>query len=379
MNKSYCPLVFKEIYSSNLGAYNLCCRAIRGSISDKFKTNDITPFKFFFSKEMEEIREKMLNGETIPLCIKCYGQEETVGYSARTKLIDKCKNEFPTKVEKIALKLRMYGNYCNLSCVMCQPHNSTTKSNELRDSGLSQFFHHEQTSRTYSQWQETKKDVLDHIHLIDKFHLTGGEPLLLPKHWELMMEIPDDMAKNISLTYDTNFTSLKYKNHSIYDLVDKFKKVNFNVSCDHYKDKLSFIRYPIDVESFEDNLIEAKEHIGKLSCTVFILNVADVIEIKNYYRENFDIKLETPSTVHYPMMLNVRHLPDDIKNSLIEKYSNLDGGGNFITELHKTRDSAEFQKGLFYLWGMASHRKMDIKKLWPEFFEEGWWPEYLNE
>ena len=79
------------------------------------------------------------------------------------------------------------------------------------------------------------------------------------------------------------------------------------------------------------------------------------------------------------MMLNVRHLPDDIKNSLIEKYSNLDGGGNFITELHKTRDSAEFQKGLFYLWGMASHRKMDIKKLWPEFFEEGWWPEYLNE
>ena len=92
MNKSYCPLVFKEIYSSNLGAYNLCCRAIRGSISDKFKTNDITPFKFFFSKEMEEIREKMLNGETIPLCIKCYGQEETVGYSARTKLIDKCKN-----------------------------------------------------------------------------------------------------------------------------------------------------------------------------------------------------------------------------------------------------------------------------------------------
>ena len=57
----------------------------------------------------------------------------------------------------------------------------------------------------------------------------------------------------------------------------------------------------------------------------------------------------------------------------------MDGGGNFITELHKTRDSAEFQKGLFYLWGMASHRKMNIKKLWPEFFEEGWWPEYLNE
>ena len=317
---------------------------------------------------MNEIREKMLNGEKNPLCITCYKHEESVGHSHRTKLItDKL---MPTEVGKISIKLRMYGNYCNLSCVMCHPHNSTTKANELKTSGLGDIFwslSNPYGGNTYKQWEETKKDILDHIHLIDEFHLTGGEPLLLPKHWELIMEISDDMAKNISLTYDTNFTSLKYRNHSIYDLVDKFKKVNFNVSCDHYKDKLSFIRYPIDVESFENNLMEAKEHIGELSCTVFILNVADVIEIKNYYRENFDIKVKTPSTVHSPMILNVRHLPDDIKNSLIEKYSNLDGGGNFITELHKTRNNAQFRKGLIYLWGMALHRKMDIKKLWPEF------------
>lgn len=377
MNKSYCPLVFKEIYSSNSGKYNLCCRAIRGSIndtiSDQFKTNDITPFKFFLSKEMDEIREKMLNGETIPLCIKCYGQEEAVGYSARTEEIDKCKNEFPTKVEKVSLKLRMYGNYCNLSCVMCLPYNSSTKANELKTSGLGDIFWQglqKYSGNTYTQWEETKKDILDHIHLINKFHLTGGEPLLLPKHWELMMEIPDDMAKNISLHYDTNFTSLYYKNYSIYDLIDKFKRVNFSVSCDHYKDKLSFIRYPIDVESFENNLMVAHKYINKLSCTVFILNVADIIEIKNYYRENFDIEVRTPSAVHSPMMLNVRHLPDDIKNSLIEKYSNLDGVGNFLTELYKTRDNAQFQKGLLYLQRMATHRKMDIKKLWPEYLNE---------
>ena len=56
--------VFNEIYSSNLGKYNLCCHAVNGHISAKFKTEEISPFKFFFSKEMDEIREKMLNGET---------------------------------------------------------------------------------------------------------------------------------------------------------------------------------------------------------------------------------------------------------------------------------------------------------------------------
>ena len=368
MNKSYCPLAFNEIYSSNHGYYNLCCYAVKGHISTKFKTKEITPFKFFLSNEMNEIREKMLNGEKNPLCITCYKHEESVGHSYRTKLItDKL---MPTEVGKISIKLRMYGNYCNLSCVMCHPHNSTTKANELKTSGLGDIFwslSNPYGGNTYKQWEETKKDILDHIHLIDEFHLTGGEPLLLPKHWELMMEISDDMAKNISLTYDTNFTSLKYKNHSIYDLVDKFKKVNFNVSCDHYKDKLSFIRYPIDVESFENNLMEAKEHITQLSCTVFILNVNELLEIKKYYRENFDIKVTTPSIVQSPSMLNVRHLPDSVKENLIEKYKN-QNNCPFVTELYKDRSEDYFQKGLSYVKRLAEFREMNVSKLWPEYF-----------
>lgn len=379
MNKSYCPLLFNEIYSSNDGDYNLCCHAVKGDISAKFKTKEITPFKFFFSNEMNEIREKMLNGETIPLCIRCYGHEESVGYSFRTKLItDKLKeaeaqdvvDPLPTEVGKIALKLRMYGNYCNLSCVMCNPYNSSTKANELKNSGLGDVFWASAVKHggnTYKQWEETKKDVLDHIHLIDRFYLTGGEPLLLPKHWELLMEIPNDISKNINLHYDTNFTSLNYKNYSVYDLIDKFKRVTFSVSCDHYKDKLGFIRYPIDVESFENNLMEAYKNVSQLSSTVNILNVNDIMEIKKYYSENFNITVYTPSYVLYPRMLNVRHLPDIVKENLIEKYKNQDDCP-FVTELYKDRSEYIFQKGLSYIKRLAEFRKMNVSKLWPEYF-----------
>jgi len=379
MNKSYCPLPFNEIYSSNQGDYNLCCHAVKGHISTKFKTKEITPFKFFLSNEMNEIREKMLNGETIPLCIRCYGHEESVGYSTRTKLItDKLKeaeaqdvvDPLPTEVGKIALKLRMYGNYCNLSCVMCNPHNSTTKANELKTSGLGDIFWQGTGTyggNTYKQWEETKKDILDHIHLIDKFHLTGGEPLLLPKHWELLMEIPNDIAKNINLHYDTNFTSLNYKNYSIDDLIDKFKHVTFSVSCDHYKDKLGFIRYPIDVESFENNLMEGHKNVSQISCTVFMLNVNELVGIKKYYRENFNIIVDTPSIVQKPSMLNVRHLPDIVKENLIEKYKN-QNNCPFVTELYKDRSEDLFQKGLSYIKGLAEFRKMNVSKLWPEYF-----------
>ena len=43
------------------------------------------------------------------------------------------KGYLPIKVERLGLKLRHFGNYCNLSCVMCNPWNSTTRKKELED------------------------------------------------------------------------------------------------------------------------------------------------------------------------------------------------------------------------------------------------------
>ena len=54
-------------------------------------------------------------------------------------------------------------------------------------------------------------------------NITCGEPLLLPKHWELLDKIPDDHAKHITLSNDTNLSELRYKDKSIFDYVDKFK------------------------------------------------------------------------------------------------------------------------------------------------------------
>jgi hypothetical protein len=131
MNKSYCPLVFDEIFSHNTGSYNVCCWAKRESNNlTKYKTKDTSPFQFFLSKEMNDIREKMLNGKKISICQNCYDEEKNIGYSVRTNKIKQYKT-LPKTVEKVNLKLRIFGNYCNLSCVMCHPYNSSTRKKEL--------------------------------------------------------------------------------------------------------------------------------------------------------------------------------------------------------------------------------------------------------
>ena len=63
MNNSYCSLFFNEIYSENTGSYNVCCLgASDNHLEKKFKTKDVTPFEFFLSEEMDEIRDKALKG-----------------------------------------------------------------------------------------------------------------------------------------------------------------------------------------------------------------------------------------------------------------------------------------------------------------------------
>ena len=59
---------------------------------------------------------------------------------------------------------------------------------------------------------DLKSIIIENIDKVSVMHITGGEPLQLPKHWEMLNRIPDEYAKQIELHYDTNFTKLQYKN-----------------------------------------------------------------------------------------------------------------------------------------------------------------------
>ena len=154
--------------------------------------------------------------------------------------------------------------------------------------------------------------------------MTGGEPLQLPKYWEFLEKIPEKHSKNIRVSQDSNLTNIHYKNKSIMDIAPKFEKFHVGVSVDHYGDKLSYMRYPINVEKFEHNLREISEYnvYYKANCTVSILNVDDILQIKDYYTNNFNLKdkISFHNIVRGPAYLSIRNLPQKMKDEYIEKY-----------------------------------------------------------
>ena len=382
-NGSYCPLIFNEIYADSSGEYRLCCHAKSTDLSRKYKSQTHKPFEYFNSPEMEDLRDKVLSGTKLPECVTCYKQEEINpdGESFRQRKLRQYKHQSPTYVDKVNLKLRINGSYCNLSCYMCIPYNSSTRRNEMNKiypEGWDFFSKSKFESVKHKEYDMIVQDIIDNIEKVNKIHITGGEPLQLPKHWELIERIPVEHAKNIDLVYDTNLTELKYKNHSVYDIVDKFRSVYWGVSCDHYQEKLSWIRYPIDVEKFEKNLkemLDAGFNVN-LQVTISLLNVHDLIEINRYYGEKFNVVVNFNSIVDTPNFLSIKNLPKDVKSKLLQKYNipyydkrGIEKFQLVKTQLKKQGNSENLKLAYDYMDKLSKNRNFDWKKLWPDFLK----------
>ena len=394
-NGTYCPLLFNEIYADSSGEYKLCCHSGHSDCSRKYRIQTHNPFEYLLSPEMEEKRRKVLAGEKLQECDICYEQEKEIYMvpqfgilakkSYRTKAFKKLLNfnsdagyDPPKSVGKINLKLRINGNFCNLSCAMCIPFNSSTRKIEMDKiypEGWDFFSTTKYVPLKIERWESIVNDLIENIDRINAIQLTGGEPLQLPRHWELLNRIPDEYAKQIHLQYDTNLTKLHYKGYHINDVIDRFRSVYLGISCDHYGEKLGYIRYPIDVKQFEANLKEMEYHQNKsINCTTSLLNIEDLIQIRDYYRNNFNIFVQFTSVVRGPRFLSVRNLPEERKKQLIKSLSpllSIDVENAeiiyVIQELEKKGKLGKIEQLKSYLRKLSTQRNTDHSILWPQY------------
>ena len=197
-------------------------------------------------------------------------------------------------------------NLCNLKCRYCGPHFSSQWSEELGKFPLIQH-----------------QEITDYKHLLitDSLHwmyFTGGEPLLNGEHWQLLEELVDSgRSVGISLMYNTNLTTIKYKDKNIIGIWKKFKKVNIQCSIDAVGEPLEYIRSGTSWEKIKLNLnqlISASQNSNiaiTLSPVLSILNIWFVDELYKYASlNNIPINLIILTGPDY-LALDV--MPDSLK------------------------------------------------------------------
>lgn len=110
-------------------------------------------------------------------------------------------------------------NFCNLKCRYCGPHFSSQWAQEL------------------GKIQPIVTTAIDRDLLITPslhwMYFTGGEPLINGEHWELLQHLIDTgQAQNTQLIYNSNLTTLRYRDRNIADIWSHFNRVEVRCSID---------------------------------------------------------------------------------------------------------------------------------------------------
>ena len=239
-----------------------CHRVLQNTIPDDFDFHN-TPEKL-------EARKQMLEGKWPGKgCEHCKLIEDAGGVSDRIM-----HKKFPglgpppevmagdftaTKVTPRWLEI-YFSNLCNLSCIYCNEHYSSTWEKENLKFG--DIFTGERIKKQYNN-QENVKKVFDWLdkngeHLYNLIIL-GGEPFTQPQTDQLLDFLSTKHYPDMTLTL---FSNLSIKNDWV---VKKFAKMqslkdNYNVkeihvigSIDCWGDHAEYVRHGLNLDLFESN------------------------------------------------------------------------------------------------------------------------------
>jgi len=358
MSKTFCPLPWIHLATRPNGDVRVCCTAnASGAGKEDDKTaglvkqdgvamnlRDHTIEEVWNSEHMRRTRLQMLNDEIPESCRKCFYEEskgivskrqwETEVWKERLdidSIVAKTDDQGNIPVDIPYFDLRL-GNVCNLKCVMCSPHDSSSWIKEWKL--LYPKYTNKELKRDQS-WDENfdytwyKKgsfleSMKDQAQYIKELYFAGGEPLMIPEHYNILQFMVDEgYAKDCCLRYNSNGTEL---NEKLFVLWASFKEVTFNFSIDAYGEKNDYIRYPSQWNIIEKNL-QILDSCGSnirinIASAVQLLNVSYIDELAEWKASQqfskinlmpFGGGLISTHLVYFPSYLNVRVLPQELK------------------------------------------------------------------
>ena len=350
----HCALPYSHIYTDPAGRYRLCCVS---APLDK-TIHDHTLSEFFYSDEMNSLRKEFETGnldKVKSLCMKCIEQEKAGDISYRKEWSEEIE-QLKCGDRHMTFKLSMFGSYCNLSCFMCDPVNSTRRHSDLKKiDWLNEFYFEKQKPLDI---KDTLAQLKEFLPYTTAFVIIGGEPLLITSHYEFLDGlIESGHAHEISLSYTSNLTMSVDRFNSY---VDKFKNVRLNVSIDGLFDRNDYIRYGSDFETIIENMNKLK-CITRVYYTVSALSVFQCNEANKY----FNNRIADFQIVDSPDFLSVRHMPHEIKLELLDTIQI----PKVRSELKKPRDEVQWQKALKYISDLDKNRNRKAKDIFYELSE----------
>ena len=283
-------------------------------------------------------RQKMLNGERPKECEYCWKIEDAGHLSDRHyrsaewwaqdgwKEIENTNTILPRYVEV------NFNQACNLKCVYCSPHISTTWEKEINEHGPYKLFSVDHNNFKYldmplkcsnndnpyvkafwNWWPDLYKTL-------KVFRMTGGEPLIDNNTYKIL----DHVIKNPNVDLELSITSnlCPPDNKIINRFINKIKKIeqirwwedpnkinkeynnnNFvGASCKHFSlfvsldsvgEQAEYIRYPLNYNILLDNIHNFLENtITSEICFINTFSILSIPKLKDFLQLILDLRIK---------------------------------------------------------------------------------------
>ena len=284
-NKTFCIAPWSHTYLSPQSERRLCCASREKAnwatqyldLEDAEKDSSYNPGTLedhWNSDYMKGIRRDLMAGKEIPQCQVCNGKLLNVSiyrdYFNKTlfpnkidEAFEKTRDDGHTEMKPVSFDYRIK-NLCNFKCRMCGDQLSSSWEAERRMMG-----DYDQEENTDFWAQKKNKPAIETFQrdvaeaelwkavkdgTIEEIYWVGGEPLMWEIHWEIMQYLIDnDLAKNVWIRYNSNFSRAKYKHWDLKNMLPHFKMVQMCASIDGTGDIVEYVRHGIKWDSWIAN------------------------------------------------------------------------------------------------------------------------------
>lgn len=393
-NLFWCPSPYSQLDISPLGTYAVCCRAPHFDYS--IHTTDLN--EHFNSSEMRSLRSEFEEG--IPqenvnkYCSRCLlhekngivskrqrlfqnlyyyirNQEYTDFQDALWKNLSRSKNHECLDISDLRFyltDLKIFGNLCNLKCVMCFPRFSNLIAEE---EGIVPAL-----SNPYQELSSEKRTILLQ-QLIEqvlpntaRVKVIGGEPLINKDFLNFVSLVSEqEYAPNLELQVTTNGTTFVSE---FIDNCRKFKNVLLSISIDAYGSLNNVQRRNSNFEKIDKNVDRYLVHRDILDLeiisTITNLNCSRLDEM-HMYGQSKNIQVRSSIVVVDPKEFSVLILPKNISDLYLNKFFRSKFNRHYFNVIQALQNS-QYDENLFlvYLDKISSlFDRTKLLKYFPEY------------
>ena len=376
-NKSFCMYPWIHLHAFPTGEAYPCCNTEMSKLVGNTRQQTIQ--EIWDGAPMQEVRQKMLAGETVKGCTRCYEQEDSGFFSMRMSANKHfghhvALTDNPNPPMKMIYWDIRFSNLCNLKCRSCGHifssnwYDDQVKILEIEQGSAEKW----KTKNSRINFAgRTENDIWEQlepqIDNLEQVYFAGGEPLIMEEHYHLLHELIKRGRTDVRLIYNTNFSQLTYKKTNVLELWREFDSVSVGASLDAMGAHAEYIRKGTKWSQVEKNREQMLKICPKVDFYISpTLSIMNALHLPHFHREWVNRGFLQPQDLNInilqdPEYFRIDILPRQYKVDIQEAYLK---HIEWLKPLDKlTRATIGFESAIKFM--MAD----DKSHLLPKFFD----------